>query len=773
MLLEVALMPCPGVPNVLDEITRPVAGRPMRASSGLFDPESNRDAHHVRDGQRFVLAELEGPGEIRHLWFTLMSRDRRYPRTMVLRVFYDGSDVPSVESPIGDFFAAGNGMKANVTSIPIEVSSYGRALNCYWRMPFRKRCVIEIHNQGTEQCTVYFQCDWLKLDALPDDAYYFHARYRQEYPAKPFSWYTLFEGEGEGQYVGTVFSSQNTVASWFGEADDRFYVDGEEVPSLIGTGTEDYFNDAWNIRLTSHKRVGTTICETKGEERRVTCYRWHLDDPVPFKQSLKVELERRSFIEVADPATGKRTTHDFKYRPDYCSSVAYWYQKGVAQPKWELPPVQERVLPEVWIEPAWIVEKVRTSPGLTPRNAANRTCNLKRFFYLRNDKVGGWAEFPVTLPAKGRYAVSVFQNLYKHYGLWKVTLRGDGFEKVLAERLDFRDYLEGNLENWPENFHHGTTVETKVGTHTLDAGDYWLRFECVGANPLSEHPETGEFGKGYSLGLDAINFRRLPLDDPHAWMQDYLRKEEALFAGWQREAGDTVAALSKAVDAFRRDKGEYPRTLDQLLGTPHWPGARIPLDPWHQHYRYRAPGVVHPWSFDVWSVHGNSRDPSVWIGNWRSPLELRNEVEAGWRVLEGESLAATRTSAGADAIAQKTSSYGDAPLSGNGLLFVRLRGPGDWVEVALPANLPAGRYEAFVLAVTSWDYGVCQWSLSGTPLGGPFDGHSPTLGVAALPATVVELRETPNVLRIEARGKSEYATGYFAGLDAVVLRPLP
>jgi hypothetical protein len=353
----------PGVfADGLADLTRPIKGRPARASSGLFDPESNRDAHHVRRGQRFVLADLEGPGEIRHIWFTLASRDRRYPRNLVLRVYYDGSSVPSVESPIGDFFAAGNGMRANVSTIPIEVSSYGRALNSYWRMPFKHRCRIEAHNEGDESITVYFQCDWLKLDGLPDDVLYFHARYRQEYPAKPFSWFTIFEGKGEGHYVGTVLSSQNTVRSWFGEADDRFYVDGEEVPSIIGTGTEDYFNDAWNLRLTSNMRVGTTICEPKGDERRITAYRWHIDDPIPFKKSLKVEIERRSYIYVTDPATEKGTSYDFRYRPDYWSSVAFWYQRGIAEPMWAFPRGGERMLPEVWIEPSRIVDQA-SPPG--------------------------------------------------------------------------------------------------------------------------------------------------------------------------------------------------------------------------------------------------------------------------------------------------------------------------------------------------------------------------------------------------------------------------
>ncbi|OHB66392.1 MAG: hypothetical protein A2V70_17570 [Planctomycetes bacterium RBG_13_63_9] len=760
-----------GLGDVLGDLTRPIPGRPQRASSGEFDPESNRDSHHPQPGQRLVIADLDGPGEIRHMWFTIASLDRRYPRTLVLRIYYDHSTVPSVESPIGDFFAAGNGMRANVSTTPIEVSSYGRALNSYWRMPFKKHCRIEVHNQGTETMCVYFQGDWLKLDSLPDDVCYFHARYRQEYPAKPFSWYTVFEGKGEGHYVGTVFSSQNNVRSWFGEADDRFYVDGEEIPSLIGTGTEDYFNDAWNLRLTSNKRVGTTICEPKGDERRITAYRWHIDDPVPFKKSLKVEIERRSFINVTDPATGKRISYDFKYRPDYWSSVAFWYQKGIAEPLWEFASVEERVMPEVWIEPTWTVEKARTSPGMKPERRSNRTCNLKQFFYMRNDKVGSWVEFPLTIAERGRYAASVFANLYKHHGVWKITLRGPDGETILDPGLDFWDDRVPRNEDWPENFEHGTTTEIKLGVHHIEPGDYRLRFECVGANPLTRHPETGEFSQGMSIGLDAICFRRLPIEDPYQWMQDYLANEKALFAEFDKHATDTVAALAKAIETFRQEEGKYPQTLDELVGTKFWSPERIPLDPWHQHYRYRAPGVVRPWAFDVWSVHGASRDPDEWIGNWNSPLRLANE--AAGTVFEGESLKVVRATDGVSTSRQRLSSYGNAPISGRSQLFIGLKKAGDWAEIELPASVPAGRYRVYLFAATSWDYGICQWSLAGTPLGEPFDAQTPTLAMKALPPAIVQLTTKPNVLRVEATGKSEYSTSYCAGLDAIVLVPVP
>ncbi|MBN2022938.1 MAG: DUF2961 domain-containing protein [Pirellulales bacterium] len=774
LFVAAALAPAsrPAAADQLDEITRPIPGRASRASSGLFDPESNRDSYHPRPGQRLVLADLDGPGEVRHIWFTTMSVERRTPRTLVLRIFYDGSDVPSVETPLGDFFAAGNGMKANVRTRTIENSSFGRALNCYWRMPFRKHCRIEIHNQGKETCCVYFHCDWLKLDALPEDTYYFHARYRQEYPAKPFSPYTVFEGKGEGQFVGTVLSSQNNIASWFGEADDRFYIDGEEQPSIIGTGTEDYFNDGWNLRLTSGDRVGTTICEPKGDERRVTAYRWHIDDPVTFKKSLKFEIERRSFVAAIGP-DGKKYSEDFKYRPDYWSSVAFWYQKGIAEPLWAFPPVEKRVMPEVWIEPAQIdLAQVRTSEGLRPQQKSNRTCNMKVYFYARNDKVGSWIDFPVTIPTRGRYAASVFANLFKEHGVWRISIIGPQGETVLNPGLDFWDYRVSRIEDWPENFEHGTTLEIKLGVHHFQPGDYRVRFTCVGANPLTRHPVTGEFGKGMSIGLDAVNFRLLPIEDPHQWIQDYLAKEKVLFDGYLREANQTVRALAEAVDAFARDNnGRYPATLDELVGTKYWSGERIPLDPWRQRYEYRAAGVVLPWAFDVYSVHGCAREPRVWIGNWRNPLELARETKDAI-VLEGEDLKVVKSAPGVVTTAQRVSAYGDAPISGGKVLFARMKKPGDWVEAALPESVPDGRYEVMLLVSTAWDYGQSQWSLGGAPVGAPFDAASPEIGKALAAKAVVTLSGKQKTLRVESVGKSDYSTGYAAGLDAIVLRPM-
>lgn len=155
----------------------------------------------------------------------------------------------------------------------------------------------------------------------------------------PFSPYVIFEGQGSGHYVGTVFSTQCSYGSWFGESDDRFYIDGETEPSIVGTGCEDFFNDAWNLRLFSNANTGVTIKEANGEDCRFTAYRWHTQAPVVFCESLKVDIERRSYAQVTNPETGQRELYDFKYRPDFCSSVAFWYQKTIAEPFDRFPPL--------------------------------------------------------------------------------------------------------------------------------------------------------------------------------------------------------------------------------------------------------------------------------------------------------------------------------------------------------------------------------------------------------------------------------------------------
>jgi len=348
-----------------------------------------------------------------------------------------------------------------------------------------------------------------------------------------------------------------------------------------------------------------------------------------------VEIERRSYLEIENEKAGEVRQGDFKYRADFCSSVAFWYQRSVAQ-RWKpLPPLNERLGKEIWIIPKEIVAdpdqrpRIKASPGLTPARRHLRPNGNYLSFYMFNDRLGSWLEVPFAVEEEGRYSLSVFQVLFKEYGIWRLSLQGGGMDRVLDPRMDFWDPYLVWKENYPRNEVFGTTMEKKVGILDLKPGRYSLRFECIGTNPQSFDERTG--GNGYGIGLDAISVRKLPWRDMNEWYDDYLVKEKKLFEERVREAKKIVAELVRAIEEFKSDYGCYPESLDILVERPaamnrgwalrpgKWPyieGGRLPLDPWGQPYRYLVPGRYNPDTFDVWSVHGNSRNPGAWIGNW-------------------------------------------------------------------------------------------------------------------------------------------------------------
>jgi hypothetical protein len=663
-------------------------------------------------------------------------------------------------------------MRANVNTLPIQVTSYGRALNCYWRMPFRKEARIELSNEGKNSLTVYWQFDWMQLPHAADDMLYFHARYRQEFPAKPFSPYVIFDGRGEGHYVGTVLSIQCSYGSWFGESDDRFYVDGEMEPSIVGTGCEDSFNDAWNLRLFTNANTGVTIREPNGEDCRFTAYRWHIGCPVIFRTALKVEIERRSYALVTNPETGQQTLHDFKYRPDFCSSVVFWYQKTIAKPFDRFPPVEERVNPEISLETADVAGEIKTSPDVTARAHSNRVCNLKRGLYIENPRVGGWFEIPCRVEEEARYSISVFQCLYRTGGIWKVTLKGPSGETLLDPAMDFHDPYLSWQENRPENFLYGTCFENKVGTHELRPGGYIFRFECVGSNPLARGEDWGK--PGLNCRLDGISLRTFPWDDLYGQMQRYLAEEEKRFAEMARQAEQAVANLDTAIKRFQQDTGEYPNNLGELPAPPqrarpargNWPYiAEIPADPWGQAYRYEHPGKFNPDLFDVYAVHGNSRDPARWIGNWPTPFHIQG-------ALEGEELQITAWSEDVTVSQQQVGVASLPPLSHGRLLFVRLQQKGDFIELAIPPTVKPGRYLLKVRLVTSWDYAVVRVNFNDTAVGQAVDTYSPRVDAKLVILGNVEVRSGQNVLRFESVGRNPASAGHYAGLDAVMLVPV-
>lgn len=522
----------------LDSLSLKMKGKSMRASSSNI--QYNRDAAPIEAGETKTLAVLEGPGKITHIWMTMFSQDLRYPRSVVLRIYWDGAEIPSVETPVGDFFGCGNGMKANITSFPVKVASYGRALNCYWTMPFRKQARITLTNDSDKRVSSCFHTiDWRKLEEPSDDLMYFHARYHQEFPVKIGEPYTVFIGKGSGHYVGTVLSSQAALGHWIGEGDDFWYIDGEEVPSIAGCGTEDYFNDAWNMRVHSGMYTGCTVFEPRCTDARITAYRWHIPDPVIFSKSLKLTIERKGFI---IDESGK-TLDSFRPRPDKWSSVAYWYQDEVAEPWCEFPPLKERVDPETFFHLPKIIDQIKHSDGVVLEELTyNRPCFNRQGLLVNNDTVGAWIEIPFETTVKGQHVISLFQLLREDNGIWKVYIddkeiyqAGEsqipgGYQPFLAKgfppekinkTLDFFNIYRFNEH---EDISYGQNLERRIGLFDFEPGEHRLKLVCVGANPLAVNPETGK--PYYNLTADILSIRKIPFDDVDKWLEEMWKLEK-------------------------------------------------------------------------------------------------------------------------------------------------------------------------------------------------------------------------------------------------------
>ena len=533
-----ATMAAPGLAQSLESITRPQQGRSMRASSG--NRFNNSDSAKFAVGQCTTIARLAGPGKIAHIWMTPNSMDIRHPRALVLRIYWDGSDVPSVEVPLGDFFAVGNGVRANVNSLPVKVSSYGRGYNCYWQMPFRREAKITLANESDkEPASCYFQIDWVKLDQPPEETMYFHARYHQEYPPRLGRPYTVFVGKGRGHYVGTVLSSQNGIGHWFGEGDDFVYIDGEEEPSIVGTGTEDYINEAWNMRVHSGPFTGCTVFEPRAPDARVTAYRWHIPDPIIFHKSLRFEIERKGFLMNSQGEVVSSSGS----RPDFWSSVSFWYQDRIAEPWCDFPPYNDRVNPEIVLHLPQVVDTIRHSPGVELEvNPYNRATYTKPWFRVKSEGVGSWIEIPFEVKEEGRYSLSLFQHLREDNGIWKVYIDNQeihqagesqiagGYRVSLVNQLPPEkinktlDFFNVYRKDEHEDYIYGQRRERKIGLFHFQPGMHALRLVCVGANPLSVDAETGE--PGYHLSADVLSLRKLPFENMDQWIERALEHEK-------------------------------------------------------------------------------------------------------------------------------------------------------------------------------------------------------------------------------------------------------
>ncbi|MEN8202541.1 MAG: glycoside hydrolase family 172 protein [Bacteroidota bacterium] len=308
----------------------------------------------LEPGEEITIADIEGEGAVQHIWMTIDGKDYRLN---ILRIYWDDETEPSVEVPVGDFFASGWGTDCwpSLQSLAVSVNPRN-GFNSYWQMPFRKRCRITMENMGSQTMVFFYQVDYALTD-VPDDAAYFHAQFNRVHPLPSMEDYTIVDNiKGEGHYVGTYLARGTYDRGWWGEGEVKFFMDGDTTfPTICYTGEEDYFCGSYGYKFNWERtdKGGVPAYESydgpyagfhyflddaeKSYVAKIGQYRWHIQDPIRFESDLKVTIQSLGWQEDED---GQK----YKHLQDDLASVAYWYQQEPHHPFPELPSVEKLLI---------------------------------------------------------------------------------------------------------------------------------------------------------------------------------------------------------------------------------------------------------------------------------------------------------------------------------------------------------------------------------------------------------------------------------------------
>ena len=483
----------------------------------MYDGQNNKDRpDRIEAGQTHVLADLKGPGVITHIWMTFLHEPHFWVtdgaanhQEMLLRIYWDGREKPDVEAPVGDFFGCCFGKRMELISYPVVVED-GDSYNCFWHMPFRESARIEVVNQSTKPIRkLYNNIDWIKKESLPENTMYFCAQYRQEYPARNGKDYLVLDAKGKGYYVGTVYAVRTRSPAWFGEGDEKIYIDGEKKPSIRGTGTEDYFLSAWGLKKNSTPYFGVPYLNQPDRiVGQMTCsYRWHIHDPLVFNSGIRVTFETFGWMSADENKEHK--AHSWNEREDDFTSVAFWYQTGPTKKFTEVPPAAERRLPSlerilVWGKNQMDARYHGAGPVRVQEGALYLESGGQLLFKPESVKEG-WLEIPFKVKEKEPLRLILELTRSYDFGMYQPYLNG----VKLGEPLDLyraeTDLWEFHLMDfWP------------------DPGAYTLRLECVGKNKDST---------GHYIGLNALRLReRRPRVKAFGYDKDKdWRKEQIIY----------------------------------------------------------------------------------------------------------------------------------------------------------------------------------------------------------------------------------------------------
>ena len=471
-------------PDGLDALIRPHAGRIAHYSS-RDTTGGNADFRTIAPGETLTLLDHRGAGVIRRWWVTIAPRnDRQLQRQLIVRCWWDDESTPSIEVPISDFFGVGFGEWRQYMSAPMNMTSGG--YDSYWPMPFHRHARLTVENRSSVPVgAFYYNVDVETVDALPDSTLYFHAQFRRTttVAGQPV---TVLDADGRGQYVGTVLSMQPLHGRrlWFLEGDERVFVDGERVPSIIGTGTEDYFSSGWYFDTGPYSSLyhGLTIKDSL--TGRISAYRWHILDAIPFTRHLRFDIEHGGTNDA--PGT------------DY-SSVAFWYQ---THPHAPFPALPAKLLADSTsrivrfpgaIEAESLAGEARATAGaVQTQDMAEWESNSRAWsggaqLWWTLGRPGARLSLPIRVATAGRYDLTAWFTRAADYGDVHLTLNGRALAPVV------RGYAPDVSPTGPIVF----------GAVSLDAGTNELTIEIVGKDARAHG-----YSNGYLVGIDA--FRLTP-----------------------------------------------------------------------------------------------------------------------------------------------------------------------------------------------------------------------------------------------------------------------
>jgi len=427
----------------------------------------NADFVVVGPGKTATLARIEGPGVIVNIWMTISSPDPYFLRRILLRMYWDGEENPSVEAPVGDFFGTGFSYKHFVTPF-IGMSSGG--YYCYFPMPFNRSARIEVLNEtGDEVKAFYYHLAYHKLShPLEKDVAYFHAEWKRTLRAERGTNYTVLEARGEGHFAGVVMSMQSYENGLqFLEGDEMVYVDGEKQPSLYGTGTEDYFNSGWYFNRGEFSAPYHGLILKDDSAGRIAAYRFHVLDAIPFRKSIRFTIEHG---------------HDNEERADY-SSTAFWYQREPHLPFPPAAPAPQRIPLRVAVPGGALeAESCAVLETRLESSIEEMTPYGPDWSGMRQLKVlAGTAgdHFALALPAaEEEYDVTLYSTEGPDCGRLSIASEG----RVLGE-----------LKGYSHDIRPRGGILLK-GVRSV-GGKILLQFDVTGKEPAS---------RGYNVGLDAF-----------------------------------------------------------------------------------------------------------------------------------------------------------------------------------------------------------------------------------------------------------------------------